>query len=194
MDKDSSTIEAQLNALTERVSRLEEAASRDKRPLTDIPPGEVDFQLMERLQSRKGDMFDAENIGGSVVYAGDFRNKDGKGIWYVERAVPFLANYDTETLAQMLASLGNPQRLMLVKALLRGAMDRQQIQTALGISSAGQLYHHLNSLLSAGVIIQQRRGVYAIKPTANVPLLVILAATVDITEKQDALDSEASDA
>ncbi|MFO7540527.1 MAG: helix-turn-helix domain-containing protein [Chloroflexota bacterium] len=139
---------------------------------------------MERLQSRKGDLFDGDGVGGSVVYAGDFRSEHGTCAWHVERPVPFLANYDVEPLTDLLSALSHPQRLALVQLLLSGPHDRQQLQAALHISSPGQLYHHLNSLLDAGIIIQPRRGVYAVSPKATIPLLVIMAAAIDITDNQ----------
>ena len=189
-------VEAELIALAARVTALETAVPTPERPLPttlEVAPGEIDFRLMERLQNRKGDQFDGDGVGGSIVYAGDFRNNQASRAWHVERPVPFLASYDVEPLAVLLSALSHPQRLALVQLLLHGPHDRQQLQTALDISSPGQLYHHLNSLLDTGIIRQQRRGVYALCAKATVPLLVIMAAAVDIGENKTASIEEVSE-
>ncbi len=187
------TLEELRTALAElgrRVAVLETAVPPPSTPSApnDVAPGEIDFRLMERLQGRKGEMFDKDGVGGSIVYAGDFRNGQGSGAWHVERPIPFLASYAAEPLAHLLAALSHPQRLSVVQLLLRGPHDRQQLQEALGSGSVGQLYHHLHSLLEAGVVVQERRGVYAVSRKATIPLLVIMAAAVDMTEnKQQAI-------
>jgi ArsR family transcriptional regulator, arsenate/arsenite/antimonite-responsive transcriptional repressor len=137
---------------------------------------------MQRLQNRRDGIFDADGVGGAIVYAGDFRNEQTTAAWHVERPVPYLAAHDAEALATIMAALSHPQRLALVQLLLRGPHDRQQLQEALDISSPGQLYHHLHSLLDAGVVTQRRRGVYALMPRATIPLLAIMAAAVDISQ------------
>lgn len=175
-------LEADLAALTARVVALETKSVETAQP-QEVAPGEVDFQLMQRLQNRQGEMFDADGVGGSIVYAGDFRNEAGnKQARHMERPVPYLATYDPELLANMLAALGNAQRLNMVQQLFSGPQDRQQLQAIIGNASSGQLYHHLHTLLDAGVIVQPKRGVYAIAPQTAVSLLVIIAASIDITE------------
>ena len=179
-------LRAELAELAQRVAVLETAAPPPSTPspTADVPPGGIDFRLMERLQNRKGEQFDKDGVGGSVVYAGNFRGGQGSGAWQVDRPIPYLATYSADILAGLLSALSHPQRLSLIQLLLGGPHDRQQVQEALGINSAGQLYHHLNSLLEAGVVIQERRGVYALSRKAIIPLLVIMAAAVDITENK----------
>ena len=175
-----------LEELTQRVAVLETAVPPPSAPspTADVAPGQIDFRLMERLQNRKGEMYEQDGLGGALVYAGDFRSGQGNGAWHVERPIPFLANYSAETLATLLSALSHPQRLSIIQLLLRGPHDRQQVQEALGIGSAGQLYHHLNSLLEAGVVVQERRGVYGLARKGIIPLLVIMAAAVDLTENR----------
>lgn len=55
----------------------------------------------------------------------------------------------------MLAALGNPQRLGLLKAILEHPGTAAELIERVGLSSTGQAYHSLNALQSAGLI---RRG------------------------------------
>ena len=59
-------------------------------------------------------------------------------------------------------------------------VSRAELQEALGDTSTGHLYHHLRELQAAGLIAQRRRGEYEIAPQAPVPLLVIVAAALDL--------------
>ena len=64
-----------------------------------------------------------------------------------------------ETAANILAKIGNPTRLKIVRLLVRAGDDGLavgMIQKKLGIPGS-TLTHHLNHLKSAGVIRQQRR-------------------------------------
>jgi DNA-binding transcriptional ArsR family regulator len=54
------------------------------------------------------------------------------------------------------------------------------LQEALGDTSTGHLYHHLRELQAAGLVQQRRRGEYELVPHAMVPLLVVVAAALDL--------------
>jgi ArsR family transcriptional regulator, arsenate/arsenite/antimonite-responsive transcriptional repressor len=87
---------------------------------------------------------------------------------------------EPEILAPVLAALGSPLRLVLVKALLQAPRTNQQLQEISGIGSPGQLYHHLKELISSGVIEQHSRNLYRVNPSKLVPILTIFAAVLDI--------------
>lgn len=179
------TLEEKFTNLEQRVTLLEEKERTQEHYVQDVAPGEIDFNLMQRLQNRRGEMFEARSVKGSIVYAGDFTNEEAPQAWYVERAIPFIIQQKSEKLAPLLAALGHPQRLAIVQLLLNGPRDRQTLQTHLGIPSTGKFYHHLNSLIENGLIAQRSRGVYGIAKTAAVPLLVILASSIDILSQFD---------
>lgn len=64
-----------------------------------------------------------------------------------------------ETAANVLAKIGNPTRLEIVRLLVRAGDDGLpvgQIQQRLGIPGS-TLTHHITHLKSAGVITQERR-------------------------------------
>jgi DNA-binding transcriptional ArsR family regulator len=65
-----------------------------------------------------------------------------------------------EIAAQQLASLGNPIRLKLFRALVRAGDDGVpcgNLQDRLGIA-ASTLSHHIKHLMDAGLIRQERQG------------------------------------
>ena len=187
--KEIAQLKTDVAELMTRVTLLETNTNTQvSHQVQDVAPGEIDFQLMQRLQNRKGEQFEAGGVAGSIVYAGDFRNEVTSQARHMERPVPFLATHEPEHLAALFAALGNPQRLSIVQQLLHGPRDRQQLQDFLGNPSPGQLYHHLHNLMDAGVIIQQRRGVYAIAPNTAVSILVLIAASIDITIHQSNIE------
>jgi ArsR family transcriptional regulator len=65
-----------------------------------------------------------------------------------------------EIAAQQLASLGNPIRLKLFRALVRAGHDGLPcgvLQEKLGIA-ASTLSHHIKQLMETGLIYQERQG------------------------------------
>ena len=80
----------------------------------------------------------------------------------------------------MLAALGNPVRLEIVRRLLLGEVTVQQLQEMPELGTTGQLYHHLRELQAAGLVMQRRRGRYGVAPDKVVPSLIIIAAAANM--------------
>ena len=87
---------------------------------------------------------------------------------------------DAETAARIFAALGSPHRLQLLRVLCDGPKTGQQLEDSAGISSTGQLYHHLKELLAAGLITQPARSVYALRPPTVVAIGVALMLASDL--------------
>ncbi|MEM8534739.1 MAG: helix-turn-helix domain-containing protein [Chloroflexota bacterium] len=172
-------VEQQISSLLQRIEALEQYAS------TTVPPPQPAFQIdptiIEQMRNREGPPYEEENTRGAVTYAGALHTHGAQYEWQVERPAPGLLQLEPESLAQVLAALGSPQRLLLVRALLRGPHNRQQLQEELGITSAGQLYHHLKELLAAGIIEQRGRNDYRLEPRKAIPFLTLLAVALDLT-------------
>ncbi len=60
--------------------------------------------------------------------------------------------------AEVLAALGHPVRLALVRRLLGGPATAAELQEAGELSSTGQVYHHLRALTAARVVEQDGRS------------------------------------
>lgn len=120
---------------------------------------------------------DAES--GEVRYGGTVR-LHGEVDWTIRYGAAEILELADPPAAAVLAALGHPTRAALVRRLLSGPAGAGELQQAAGLSSAGQLYHHLRSLTAARVVEQDSRGSYRLPPTAVVPALVLLLAAADI--------------
>jgi DNA-binding transcriptional ArsR family regulator len=99
--------------------------------------------------------------------------------------VPGLLQLEAEGIARVIAAMGSPQRILLLRALLQGQHSSQQLQEAMGVTSAGQLYHHLKELLAAGIIEQRGRNNYRLDPRKIVPFLTLLAVALDLAASSE---------
>ncbi|GAA4614021.1 helix-turn-helix domain-containing protein [Saccharopolyspora hordei] len=81
----------------------------------------------------------------------------------------------------VLAALGHPARAAIVRLLAgSGPQHTAALQEAAGLSSTGQLYHHLKSLTGCGLVEQDGRGTYRLRAQATIPALVLLTAAADV--------------
>jgi DNA-binding transcriptional ArsR family regulator len=151
----SEQYETRLAELEERVARLEKGA-----------PGAV--------------VDEASATGGAVGYQGDV-HLHGDVEWTIGYSPDAVLELSVARTAEVLAALGHPIRLHLVRTLLRGPANAADLQTAVGLGSTGQLYHHLKTLSSAKVVEQHGRGDYRIGAKKVVPLLVSMLAAADIS-------------
>ncbi|MSR98437.1 winged helix-turn-helix transcriptional regulator [Arthrobacter sp. BL-252-APC-1A] len=87
-----------------------------------------------------------------------------------------LLDVDWTAYAETLASLGNPVRLSILRAVLGGTETVAQLVEELGAGTAGQIYHHVNQLLAQGWLAAHARSRYRIPAPRVIPLLAILTA------------------
>ncbi|MEU3623960.1 transcriptional regulator [Amycolatopsis coloradensis] len=93
---------------------------------------------------------------------------------------PMLA-LDDGPRVEVLAALSSAARVALVRTLAeKGVQSAPALQEAAGLGSPGQLYHHLKALTGAGIVEQDKRGSYRLRPTATIPVLVLLTAASDV--------------
>ncbi|HYO37009.1 MAG TPA: helix-turn-helix domain-containing protein [Geodermatophilus sp.] len=121
----------------------------------------------------------AAGDAGSVRYAGTVRLA-GEVRWTIELGAEGVLALPPAAVVRVLAALGHPVRLAVVRRLLRGPASVAELQEAVGGSSAGQVYHHLSTLAAAGVAEAVGGGRHRVPPTAVVPLLVGLLAAADV--------------
>jgi ArsR family transcriptional regulator len=68
---------------------------------------------------------------------------------------------DIELAARRLDALGNPTRLMIFRALVRAGrsgLPVRQLQAQVGVAAASTLSHHLQRLVAAGLVAQERQS------------------------------------
>ncbi|MGW0809053.1 ArsR/SmtB family transcription factor [Nonomuraea sp. NPDC002799] len=123
---------------------------------------------------------------GQITYGGEVRLGGGQWLWEVARSPGWLLQQRTGPLAAVLAAAGHPARFEILQSLVAGPKPVAELQAELALSSPGQLYHHLKTLASAGLVEQPERGVYRVPPYAIFPILALAAAAIDVVERSKA--------
>jgi len=118
---------------------------------------------------------------GQIGYHGSVRLQEGAGpiTWTIGYDAAGTLDLPAGPTAEVLAALGHPVRLALVRRLLTGPAGTNELVEAAELSSTGQLYHHLRTLTSARVVEQEGRR-YRVPTTGVVPVLVALLAAADL--------------
>ena len=91
--------------------------------------------------------------------------------------------------AKALAALAHPTRAAIARRLLAGPATVAELQQATGVTSAGRLYHHLNTLSSCRAVEPAGRSVYRVPARAVVPTMVLLLAAADLGGELDAVQA-----
>lgn len=168
-----------VSELERRVALLEDDGGErpPQRPIVDTDT----FWALARLAERTGPEFDRDGVAGSLLYAGRATTPGGGAlIWQAEHPLPGVLAEGWEDAAVVLAALGNPVRLEIVRRLLLGGETVQELQEIPGLGTSGQLYHHLRDLQTAGLVTQRRRGRYGVAADKVVPALIIIAAAANM--------------
>ena len=182
--KTTAELAATIEQMQARLAVLEAAGmSEGARAGAARPPGPAvpadPFWLLDRLARNTGEEFERGEVAGSVAYGGRVRAPgSGELVWQLEHSVPDILDADLEAVSDVLAALGHPLRLEILRRLLLGARTLGELQEIEGTGTTGQVHHHLRELRSAGLVVSQRRNDYAIPAERVVPLLVIVAAAL----------------
>ncbi|MFI0418801.1 MULTISPECIES: helix-turn-helix transcriptional regulator [Spongiactinospora] len=119
---------------------------------------------------------------GLITYGGQAKLGGYEWLWEVKRSPGWLLRQPAGPLAAVLAAAGHPARFQILQLLVAGPKPVADLQTELALASPGQLYHHLKTLTSAGLVEQPERGVYRVPAHAIFPVLALAAAAIDVTE------------
>ncbi|MBZ0251148.1 MAG: helix-turn-helix domain-containing protein [Burkholderiales bacterium] len=157
---------ATLEEIQSRLARLE-AAARAPAPVAADP---AKFWLVDRI-ARVG------TKGGEVAYGGTATLPSGEQFaWQRQVAAKDLLRHEWGGLDRVLAALGHPVRLRLLRAIVHGRRTKADLEQLEGLGTTGQLYHHLKTLEAAGWVRVLERGTYGVPGERVIPLLAILAA------------------
>lgn len=161
--------------LEERVAALEAKLERLQSPLDHQPPAprattstQDPLWMLAELQHRYPD--------GVVSFAGHLTTEAGEVAYQWGRPTDYLLAATPAPETQILAALGHPLRLDVLRVLLRAPATSATIGEAVGVSSTGMLYHHLGDLAAAGWVNKVHRGMWEIPASCVIPLLTILCA------------------
>ena len=166
----------ELAQLRERVSALERAVSATPGAPAPAPAAPTDaadvFWALNTLKAQVP-------APGAVLYTGSV-TLPGGGVadWqYALTTDDLLArDWSRPAPSSALAALGHPVRLRLLQAIARGTVTVSELAELEGVGTTGQVYHHVNQLISAGWVQSTSRGHYGIPAERVVPLLVVVLA------------------
>lgn len=152
-------------------------------------PTEELRQRLDALEQRVADLEGStgtppvESSGGSVSYQGNLA-EPLELQWQIHVDPARVLALDDGPRTDVLAALGHPARAAIVRLLAReGSCNATELQAAAGLGSTGQLYHHLKNLTGCGLVEQDKRGSYRLRPQATIPALVLLTAASDIANQ-----------
>ncbi|NNH70011.1 winged helix-turn-helix transcriptional regulator [Nocardia uniformis] len=143
---------------------------------------DVDAKLAEleaRIEALEGRRHPEDPARGFIEYHGNV-DFGGELNWTIRYSAASVLQLPASIRVEVLAALGHPVRHALVQALLDGPRTGIELAEAVGLTSTGQLYHHVRALSSANIIEQHSRGTYHIPPPKIVPVLVLMTAAADI--------------
>ncbi len=119
--------------------------------------------------------------GGTFGYGGRVEFGDGQVSWRIDVTPEHALSLTDRPRVEVLSALAHPARVEIVRTLLdQGAQPAAALQEATRLGSTGRLYHHLKALTGSGVVEQDERGNYRLRPAAAIPVLVLLTAASDV--------------
>jgi DNA-binding transcriptional ArsR family regulator len=171
MSQNTEGLRRELEALSERVERLEEArdepARRDTRAADE---DEGQFWALTGLRSRLADHPDTRS--GAVMILGSLTLPDGSPVaWQQSAGTEGLLEIDWSDHAAAFSALGHPVRLELLRHIVSGVRATAELAEIASLGTTGQLHHHLRQLVAAGWVRQSGRGAYEVPASRIVPLL-----------------------
>lgn len=167
-------IEDQMNAILRRLGRLE---TRPAGPVAGASPG---VGLPDLGSPDLGSVDEDE-----IAFSGSIRRGKQRFRAQVRVGLSEVLAAEPEAVARVFAALGNPFRVRLIRALLDRPRTSQELQVELDVGAAGQLYHHLKELLAARLIVQQKRGLYAIRHETVMPICLAFLIAPRLAAEQE---------
>lgn len=167
-----SAVRARLDEVERRLRDVERALGEQHGPAGTTPPHPA-------APAPLVDEDPAPGGSGFVRYGGDV-HLHGDITWSVAFDAAAALDLGDDPRTSVLAALGHPVRVRIVRSLLRGPRSTAELSEAAELASTGQLYHHLRALTHCGLVEQDGRGSYRVAPRTVVPALVLLTAAADI--------------
>jgi hypothetical protein len=217
-------LEQELDALQAQIDALRERLTQPESPAPAVPDDLTDYEKyimssLERedpllaatvLRMEKSLMRDGQNgelRSGAMATVGYFRNietldsrivsdlPDDDSVtafsychhWIDEtqNTDELLGLIENRVAADLLQCLGSNDRWRLLLAILRSPMSVAEIVEKCGFNTTGQAYHHLEQLVTSGVVTERetvkgRRSVYEVDARRMPGLLAILSGVASL--------------
>ena len=96
-----------------------------------------------------------------LVLYGNFKNNDNtESNFKTTTTVDALLSLDSKEVADLLKAFGNFDRYKIIRLLLDGGKTANEIVKELDFKTTGKAYHHLNALVSLGLVFKYDDGRY----------------------------------
>jgi len=147
-------------------------------------------QSKERIEELKKWAKETDNELGVVSYDGFFELGNRGSYWgTAHRTMKELMKMPPEKISVVLSSLGNQQRWEILCALLNKPMTIAQIVEKFDMKTSGKAYHHLNNLIAADLLEEDKdrnaeKGTYAVKPPLLQGIIMIMAGVWDLIDSK----------
>jgi len=179
-------IEKELEELKQRVEKLE-SVIRERREVKEEEEIEKIFEIQREMPKIRGyDIW-------SIVIARDKKSHTLRISLKCSGERVKSRELSPEEAAILASALSHPARIAILKETLRSSQYSSELEDKL--SKYGALHHHLNVLMDAGLIEQERRrGKYVITPAGRVSLLFlnVLASILESLKTAPIESKEAS--
>jgi DNA-binding transcriptional ArsR family regulator len=142
----------QMETLSRAVEALQPATPAARRPRPELAGlWKATDAIAQRARARE--VRGLSSVEGCYIAADEREYR-----WRRELTADALLAQDDDMVARVLAALGSKQRLLLLKAVLEQPGNAADLIERAGLTSAGQAYHHLNTLAAAGLLRSGDRG------------------------------------
>jgi DNA-binding transcriptional ArsR family regulator len=167
-------LEAQMAAVLARLDALSAT------PVTPVTPVTLAQRALPQLPDAGADA----TAEGEFLFSGSIQLGAQPYRMLVRGNLSEAPEDEPEVVARVFAALGSPFRVRLLRALLEGPRTSQELQAELAVGPVGQLYHHLKELLAAGLIVQRKRSLYAIREEIVMPVCMAFAVAPRLASSQ----------
>ncbi|MGP6169849.1 ArsR/SmtB family transcription factor [Microbacterium sp. A196] len=173
MGEEIADLREAVQSLAARVSALESSRVARSAEATSVPAEGDAFWALTELQSRLPD--DPSTVGGAVMMVGSLTLPTGAPVaWQQGIGAEGLLESDWGERSQVLAALGHPVRLELLRHVLAGVHATADLGAIESLGTTGQLHHHLRQLVATGWVRQSGRGTYEVPAARVVPLMICM--------------------
>lgn len=104
--------------------------------------------------------------------------------------LPALSHADIANAAAMMAAVGHPVRLHMVIVLAQNPASASELVDQLALGTTGTAYHHLNVLMTQGLVAQPQRGVFQLTADATPRVRQLLGGLFGASEEKSGKKSK----
>jgi len=183
LQNDMKELKALIGALAQKEPEADATKEHAQQKVRYIPPAKSD-DVHRQIYESLIDLTNAdENSTGALTYLGVFANGGNQYTWIQSeiKTNDLLQMIEDHRAENMLQCVSSQEKLTILLHLLREPpMSVAQMVERGGFNSTGQVYHHLNALVAAGIVYDTGRGAYAVQPHRVQGIMMILAGIADL--------------